>query len=229
MNASDVFAALGDAALEPAARDRVAAYGELLLDTNRRVNLTAARDPQAFAAHVRDALTLAALVRDPLVDVGSGGGFPAIVLAIATGVNVTLIESVRKKADFLARVLAELGIAGRVVAERAEIAGHDPHLRETFASATARAVASAPVCLELTFPLLRVGGIALLQRGAAEPGEQAAVEDAALVLGAGTTEVVTLAGNRRIVLATKQAPTQSRFPRRPGIPERRPLGGHGRG
>ena len=203
--------------------ERLAAYGTLLLDANRRVNLTGAKDPAALVPHLLDALTLAGDVGDSLADVGSGGGLPGIPLALATGARVALIEPIAKKAAFLERALKELGIVGEVVAERAEIAGRDERRRERFASATARAVATAPTVAELTVPFLRVGGRALLQRAAMGTAERRALEDAAPMLGAAVIEERSLGGERRIVVLEKRQPTETRFPRRNGVPEKRPL------
>jgi 16S rRNA (guanine527-N7)-methyltransferase len=198
-------------------------YVELLLEHNTRINLTGARDAVAAADHVRDSLALAPFVREPLVDVGSGGGFPGIPLAIATGFSVTLLDATLKKARFLETVADELGLRVTVLATRAEIAAQDPKFRERFASATARAVGGAPVVMELTLPFLEIGGIAVLQRGRLDYAEWIAAADAALVLGGGLLEEVALERGRRIVLVGKRAPTPERFPRRSGIPEKRPL------
>jgi 16S rRNA (guanine527-N7)-methyltransferase len=208
-----------------AGEGRLERYVALLLERNAKVNLTAARDPDAVGAHVRDALTLLPYVRGPLIDVGSGGGFPAIPLAIASGVSITLVESVGKKARFLTEALDVLGLAGEVVCARAEDAARRPELRERFASATARAVGSLATVLELTVPFLAVGGRALLQRGRADAGEQAAGDDAALVLGARRVEEVDLEGGRRILIFEKDVATSGRFPRRGGIPAKKPLFG----
>jgi 16S rRNA (guanine527-N7)-methyltransferase len=96
-------------------------------------------------------------------------------------------------------------------------------LRECFARATARAVGSLPTVLELTVPFLALGGRAVLQRGKAEPGEQSAADDAGLVLGVVRVEDIALDGVRRIVIFEKRAATPGRFPRRGGIPAKRPL------
>lgn len=202
---------------------RLGGYGGLVLAANRRVNLTAAREPGAFAAHIADALTLAADVAGPLIDLGSGAGLPGIPLAIATGVSVTLVDSVKKKASFLREALQALGLSGEVRDERAEVLGHDPVLRGQFAHATARAVASASAVAEFTLPFLAVGGTALLQRGSMEDAERRALADAALVLGGELVEERLLGGERRILVVVKRSPTQQRFPRRHGIPEKRPL------
>lgn len=202
---------------------RLARYGALVLETNRRFNVTGAKTPAELAAHLADSLTVVPFVREPYVDIGSGGGLPAIPVAIASGLPVTLIESNLKKARFLKEVLEELELRGQVVAERAEIAGHDPVLRGHFASGTARAVAVAPAVAELLMPLIAPGGVAVLQRGALEPRERDALADAALMLG-GTVEAEhAFEGERRIVLVRKTEPTTLRFPRRPGIPAKRPL------
>jgi 16S rRNA (guanine527-N7)-methyltransferase len=220
---AELAAGLAAAGIAAESSARLAAYGALLLETNRHVNLTGAKDAAALLVHLLDALTLGADVNGELIDVGSGGGLPGIPLAIVSGVRIVLLEAVAKKAAFLERALAELGIAGDVVAGRAETVGHDPRWRERFAVATARAVAPAPSVAELTVPFLRLGGRALLQRGALAPTERRSLEDAAPMLGAVLTEERQLAGERRILVLTKTGPTPNRFPRRNGVPQKRPL------
>ena len=203
--------------------DSLAEYGAMLLDVNRRVNVTGAQSAEELLPHLLDSLTLETYVRGPLVDIGSGGGLPAIPLALATGTSVTLIESVAKKAAFLEKAMAMLQLEGRVVADRSEIAARDPALRESFSTATARAVSSAPTVLELTAPFLAIGGAALLQRGRLEAREREAVADAAPMLGCRLEAEVPLDGDRRILIIRKIEATPQRFPRRAGIPEKRPL------
>ncbi len=203
--------------------DRLVRYGDAVLEANRQFNLSGAKTPAEFAPHVLDSLTIAEFVRESLVDVGSGGGLPAIPLSIVTGVPVTMIETTAKKGRFLERLLADLELRGEVVVERAEVAGHDPRLRERFHSGTARAVSSAPTVAELVLPLLAVGGLAVLQRGTMDERERHALSDAATMLGAQIEREFALAGERRVILVRKTAPTASRFPRRTGIPEKRPL------
>ncbi len=215
--------ALRDAGVGEQLAERLAVYAALVLAANRRVNLTGAKDGAAFAAHIADALTLAADVTGPLIDVGSGNGLPGIPLALATGVRVTLLEPIKKRAAFLAKALDELGLEGEAVAARSEDAARDPAYRERFAVATARAVAAAPTVAELTVPFLSIGGRALLQRGSLETSERNAVTDAALVLGAELIEERPLGGERRILVLEKRAPTSPRFPRKNGIPAKRPL------
>lgn len=204
-------------------RGPLARYAALLGAANLRMNLTAARSAAALADHIEDALALVPYLGASLADIGSGGGFPAVPLAIATGVPVLAVESVAKKARFLAETAVTLGLALTVVADRAEVAGRDPAHRERYASATARAVGALTVVLEFTMPFLVVGGRALLQRGATSDAERRALADAALVLGGRVAGEVGGTGDRRLLIVEKERPTQGRFPRRSGIPDRRPL------
>ena len=124
--------ALRDAGVEEPLAERLAVYAALVLAANRRVNLTGAKDGAAFAAHIVDALTLAADVTGPLIDVGSGNGVPGIPLALATGVRVTLLEPIKKRAAFLADALTKLGLDGEAVAARPRT----PHATRPTASAS---------------------------------------------------------------------------------------------
>jgi 16S rRNA (guanine527-N7)-methyltransferase len=214
---------LRQAGVENPLAERLAVYAALVLAANRRLNLTGAKDGTAFAAHIADALTLAGDVVGPLIDVGSGNGVPGIPLALATGARVVLLEPIKKRASFLARAITELGLDGEAVAGRAEDAGREPAYREQFRTATARAVSSAPTVAELTVPFLALGGRALLQRGALETAERNALSDAALVLGAELVEERPLDGERRVLVLEKRAPTSPRFPRKNGVPAKRPL------
>ncbi len=207
----------------------------MLLERNAATNLTAARDPAAVIAHVRDSFGLVRYVGETHVDIGSGGGFPGLVLAIATRRPTTLVESLAKKAAFLREVAADLGLPVDVVCDRAEDVGRDPAFRERFATATARAVAGVTTVLELAVPLLEIGGRALLQRGRYSALERASAHDAALVLGAEVaaeyavddeglvTERAPGEDGRRLLVVAKRLATGPRFPRRAGIPAKRPL------
>ncbi|HTJ28126.1 MAG TPA: 16S rRNA (guanine(527)-N(7))-methyltransferase RsmG [Candidatus Limnocylindria bacterium] len=217
------LAALRAAGVEGRLAERLAIYAALVLDANRRLNLTGAKDGAAFAAHLLDALTLQGDVVSPLIDVGSGNGVPGIPLALATGARVVLLEPIKKRAAFLREAIAALGIDGEALDARAEDAARDPAYREAFRTATARAVSSAPTVAELTVPFLAVGGRALLQRGSLEIPERNAVADAALVLGAELIEERPLDGERRVLVLEKRGPTSFRFPRKNGVPAKRPL------
>jgi 16S rRNA (guanine527-N7)-methyltransferase len=207
---------------EPIA-ERLGLYGELVLAENRRFNLTGAKGAAELLGHLLDSLSVVPFVAAPYVDVGSGAGLPAIPVLIATGASTTLIESNRKKAHFLESALQRLGLTAAVVSERAEAAGRREDLRDRFASGTARAVASAPAAAELLLPFIAPGGVAILQQGRLDATERQALEDAVLVLGGRLEAERIVEGKRRLVLVRKEAPTPVRFPRRTGIPQKRPL------
>lgn len=220
-----IEALLEAAGVEEQHRPALARYGMRVLEANRQFNLTGAKTAGDFVPHILDSLTVAPLVEESLVDIGSGGGLPAIPLAIVTGVPVTMVETTVKKAKFLEQMLAELGLQGEVVAARAEVAAHDRRLREKFGTGTARAVSSAPTVAELLLPFVRTGGAALMQRGTLDERERHALEDAAVMLGGKVERYVSLndAEDRRIAVVRKLSETSIRFPRRTGIPEKRPL------
>jgi 16S rRNA (guanine527-N7)-methyltransferase len=220
---NELEALLESAGAQTGVAVRLAEYGRLVLETNRRFNLTGAKSAPEIAEHIADSLTVVPYLLEPYVDVGSGAGMPAIPIAIATGIAVTMIEATAKKAHFLESTLERLGLRGTVVAQRAEIAGHEAALRETFGCGTCRALGSAPTVAELLLPLIRPGGIAILQRGAIFPDERRALEDASLMLGGRVAREEPLEGDRRLILIEKRGPTALRFPRRPGIPAKRPL------
>jgi len=166
---------------------------------------------------------VAPFAREPYADVGSGAGFPAIPLAIVLGIPVTLIESNGKKARFLESLFASLALRGAVVAERAEQAARRSDLRDSFLAVTCRAVGALSTVAELTLPLLAVNGIAILQRGHVDAAERRATEDASLVLGGRLEREVDVSDQRRLVILRKKQPTPTRFPRRSGVPQKRPL------
>ena len=197
---------------------------ERMLASTPRVTATSARE--AYDRHVADALTGAALVaaegNGALVDVGSGGGIPGLVLAVCFPDRaVTLVEATGRKAEFLRETAATLGLTNvEVEAVRAEdLAGRR---RDAFAIATARALAPPVVAAELCLPLVRPGGLFLLYAGAFDP---APFTEAVALLGAAVEAIDPVAGTERrtLVRVRKTAPTPARFPRRVGVAGKRPL------
>jgi len=164
---------------------------------------------------------------DSLVDVGSGGGLPGLPLKIALPqLAVTLVEADGRKAAFLTDACARLGLGHvSVVARRAEDAAHEPALRESFDVAVARALAPMPVLVELCLPFVRVGGRLLAQKTQAV--DVSAAGRAIQTLGGAPPRVVAAATRARdagvIVVVEKVAPTPAAYPRRSGVPSRRPL------
>ncbi|MBV9270628.1 MAG: class I SAM-dependent methyltransferase, partial [Candidatus Eremiobacteraeota bacterium] len=105
--------------LEPVA-EKIAHFGAYLLDVNRNLNLTGADTPEELLPHLVDSLSVVPYLHGRYVDVGSGGGLPAIPAAIAAGLHLTMIEAITKKAVFLESALTHVGLNGRVVPDRAE-------------------------------------------------------------------------------------------------------------
>jgi 16S rRNA (guanine527-N7)-methyltransferase len=162
-----------------------------------------------------------------LVDVGAGGGLPGLPLKIARpDLEVTLVEADQAKAAFLVQAAARLGLRGvEVVARRAEDVGRDPRYRERFDLAVARAVAALPALAELCLPLVRVGGRMLAQKTESEGLVKAA--HAIETLGGSLREAAAAPSAARragtVIVIDKVRPTPEAYPRRPGVPVRRPL------
>jgi 16S rRNA (guanine527-N7)-methyltransferase len=195
------------------------AYRDLLVA--EPVSVTSVRDPEAaWDLHVTDALTaLDLIVRlEPatVVDVGSGGGSPGLPIAIATGIDVTLLEASAAKCDFLRRTAAALGLRCPVVHERSEDFARGDG-RESFDLALAPPAAAAELCL----PLVRTGGHVLLWTA---DTDVTALERVATEVGGAVAEAAAVRPNRHLILLAKCAPTPDRFPRRPGMATKRPLG-----
>ena len=177
--------------LDARQHDLLHKFLNLLFAANERMNLTRITDrPDAEVLHIADSLALLPHLpsgRHKLADVGSGGGLPGIVLAIARpDARIVLIEATRKKADFLIAAAAELGLSNVDVAPlRAEEAGRS-EWRESFNVATARAVATLPILIPWLMPLLKPGGYALAMKGpkAAEELRQSRVRQAAEIIPA---------------------------------------------
>jgi 16S rRNA (guanine527-N7)-methyltransferase len=184
----------------------------------------------ADAPLLEDALVLLGLLGDArsVIDVGSGGGLPGIPLKLARpDIELTLLESNQRKAAFLVHACARLGIPAAVVRLRAEDAGHDSRLREAFDAAVARAVASLPVLAELCLPLVRVGG-RLLAMKVQSGAELELAREALATLGGRHEETVATPSELRthgeVLIIRKISPTPAGYPRRAGVPARRPLG-----
>lgn len=225
--------------LSPAQIEAFARYEAALIEWNARINLTAIDDPYKIRTkHFLDSLTcLPALgappagLRGRLVDVGSGAGFPGLALKIAApGLQVTLVESVEKKAAFCRHIAATLGLGGvEVLTERAEALGLNPAYRQRFDWAVGRAVAPMPVLAEYLLPLARVGGMMIAMKGENAPAETQAAEKAFTVLGGRLRRLqpVTLPGvaeERYLVIVDKVHATPPGYPRRVGLPAKRPIG-----
>jgi len=210
---------------------RLGAFIDLLLETNRMFNLTAVKDPsEAWTRHILDSLSLIPCISQEgalhVVDVGSGGGLPGIPLAITMPeTTFTLVESTKKKALFLSDVTEQLGLDNvTVVAERAEnLATPDGGFRDIADAVIARAVGPLNVLLELTVPFAKVGGVVFAIKGERAPEEIEHARKALHFLHAKVeSSIRTTTGT--ILMIRKIESTPRKYPRLAGEPKRAPLG-----
>jgi len=221
--------------LPPASVSALEAYLALLAaDPQAPTSVTARAG--ALDAHVADSLVALEIpaVRDArvLADLGSGAGPPGIVLAAALpGARMVLVEATRRKADFLIRAAAAAGLSNvEVVALRAEEWDEGAGACDIV---TARALAPLPVLAEYAAPLLREGGELVAWKGRRDLAEQAAGAAAAAEVGLEAVEIRPVtpfpaARDRHLHRYLKRCATPARFPRRPGMATKRPLGAHSR-
>ncbi len=210
-------------------------YERELLDWNQKFNLTAIRDAESIRTkHFLDSfscvLAWGATPPHRLIDVGTGAGFPGLPLKILyPALKLTLVESVGKKAMFCEHIVRLLGLDGvEVMQARAEQVGCMPEHREQHDWAVARAVASMNVLSEYLLPLVRVGGTMLAQKGESGPAETQAAEKAIHLLGGKLRRIVPVnlpgvVDDRFLILIDKSAATPPKYPRKPGMPVKRPL------
>ncbi|MCA9897022.1 MAG: 16S rRNA (guanine(527)-N(7))-methyltransferase RsmG [Ardenticatenaceae bacterium] len=231
---ADLAASLG-ASLTSEQVDQFALYQQLLLDWNERMNLTAVRDPAEIRVrHFLDSLSCARVMGDlngrSLVDVGTGAGFPGLPLKILfPQLRLTLVESVAKKGQFLQAVVDALALDEvRILAERAEVLGQQPQHRQQYDWGVARAVAELRVLVEYLLPLCRVGGTMLAQKGEGVHEELKSAATAVRILGGSEPILADVALPEReqlhyFVTIKKVEDTPTKYPRRVGMPGKRPL------
>ena len=211
-------------------------YHQLLLTYNKVMDLTNITDEEEMMnRHYLDSLSLITFeeafkaANPTLIDVGSGAGFPGIPLAIAyPHMPITLLDSQKKRIRFLQEVVQLLQLNQVTLLHgRAETSAHQPHLREQFSIATARAVAPLPVLLEYLLPFVCYGGYALSLKGPKVTEEVTDGNHAAALLGGEFHSLFPLPAINHItsLLAVyqKNGITPKRFPRKAGIPAKRPL------
>lgn len=208
-------------------------YGRLLLEKNQVMNLTAITQPEAVARqHFCDCLAITKYVPlrgKSLVDVGCGAGFPGLPLKIATpDLELTLLDSLGKRVDWLDQTCRELGLDVTCVNGRAEDMSVLPEYREGFDIATARAVARLNILAELCLPFVKVGGCFAAMKGSDSEDEIAEAKAAIKLLG-GKIEAVEdyeLPGAEtphRLVIVRKLSPTPRQYPRRYAKIKKEPL------
>ncbi len=222
--------------LNPAQRIAFQQYSDHLREWNERANLTAITDPQAVEVrHFVDSLACLLVMKPPLsglriIDVGSGAGFPGLpIKIICPGVRVTLLEATGKKVAFLDHIVRQLNLEGvTLLNERAETLGQMEAHREQYDWALARAVAGMASLAEYLLPLCKIGGHCLALKGESAAQEVADAQHAITVLGGRIVqltpvELPTVAETHYLVDIEKVAATPPRFPRRPGMPAKKPL------
>jgi 16S rRNA (guanine527-N7)-methyltransferase len=223
--------------LTQAQLDRFEAYYRHLVEWNARINLTAITGHgEVRVLHFLDSLSVAcALPRErlddrKLIDVGSGAGFPGVPLAIAfPRLRVTLLEATGKKVAFLDDLVAALGLENATTLQgRAEELGQREEYRERYDLAVARAVAGMRTLVEYALPFVRVNGIFIASKGAEAAEETEAAAGAIRRLGGELRQLVpivlpTLDEPRGLAVIEKVALTPARYPRRAGVPSKRPL------
>ena len=209
--------------------DRLCRFGQLLLQQNQVMNLTAITEPTAVARlHFLDSLALLreeALAGKTLIDIGCGAGFPGVPLAIAEPtLHVTLLDSLQKRVNWLKTILPELGVDAACVAARAEeyVAEH----REAYDVATSRAVARLNILSELCLPYVKVGGKFLALKGAMAQAEADEAKTAIEALGGKLAEIREYPVGEaihRIVVVEKVRPTPKAYPRKFAKIKQQPL------
>jgi len=199
--------------------DTLCAFGRAMVKQNEVMNLTGITDDKGVAnLHLLDSLTVMAsadLNGKTLIDVGTGAGFPGVPLAIASGANITLLDSLGKRMKWLEEILPQLGIEAECITARAEEAVSTR--RESYDFATSRAVARLNILLELTAPYVKLGGYVLAMKGTAAKEELSEAQSAIKKLGLKLEAVKEFpidGTNHTVILLRKVAPTPKQYPRR---------------
>ena len=212
-------------------------YYRWLIRWNDRINLTTVTEWEAVQTrHFLDSLSVieavpaATLESGRFVDIGTGAGLPGIPLKLAfAGARGTLVDATAKKVDPLNRLVDDLGLDGiEAIHGRAETLGHSDELREGFDLVVARAVAPMPVLAELTLPFCRVGGTVVVHKTDRAEAEILSAEYAIAVLGGEVSHTVEATwegpdSGRKLIVVEKVRETPANYPRRPGMPSKRPL------
>ena len=233
IDAQDLETALHAAGVQStvAQRSMLVSHAQSVLHTNRTTNLTRIVQPTAvIRLHILDSLAFLPFVSPlsgPLVDIGSGAGYPGVPIAVMTGLQVTLCEANRRKAAFLSSFVLDQGLPARVFHGRAEdLARAEP---EIYSTALARAVAGLPSLVELAAPLLAMGGCFIALKGEPSPDEVSAGSAAGALCGMAQkqdTPYVLQGGNerRRVIVYERVARPSVHLPRRVGMAQTKPLG-----
>jgi 16S rRNA (guanine527-N7)-methyltransferase len=210
-------------------------YQKELQIWNDRFNLTAIHEPEKIQTkHFLDSFSTWLVMKNTpvkrIIDIGTGAGFPGIPIKILfPETELVLVDSVGKKTDFCQHIVDKLELQGvKVIHDRVERLARDPEFREQFDWAVARAVANLSTLAEYMLPFVRVGGLMLSMKGDQGPFEAQQAQQALSVLGGDLQQVkrITLPGvteDRFLITIGKRATTPEKYPRRVGVPSKRPL------
>lgn len=209
-------------------------YYQWLVEWNEKMNLTAITEKNdVYLKHFYDSLTLAFEVdfSQPLslCDVGSGAGFPSIPLKIAfPNLQITIVDSLNKRINFLTELTKELGITAALHHDRAETFGQNPQFRASFDLVTARAVARLNVLAELCLPLVKQEGYFYALKAAKSEEELIEAKHAIAILGGkfikeDAIELPKISDKRHILVIQKKKVTPKKYPRKPGMPNKQPI------
>lgn len=210
-------------------------YEQELLKWNSKFNLTAIRDIEGIRTkHFLDSISCLLAFRDnppaKLIDIGTGAGFPGILIKIMyPALQLSLVESVGKKTQFCRHIVNMLDLTRvEVIQQRAEELGHLNEHREKYDWAVARSVANLPTLVEYLLPFVKIGGAILAQKGENGPAEVHQASHAIQVMGGSLRQVKSIvlpgvAEERYLIIIDKIAACPPQFPRRAGIPSKRPL------
>ena len=219
--------------LDDTALNRLDKYAEMIVETNKTLNLTAITDPDEIVyKHFIDSLSLLTVVElekgAKVIDVGTGAGFPGVVLLIARpDIKITLMDGTNKRLNFIQSVLDEIGLDAEILHSRAELAGKEKAYREKFDLVTARAVANMNTLSEYCMPFVKVGGIFAPMKAAKADEELDSAKGAIKLLGGEIDRICHLdienCGERSIIITKKISQTPPKYPRASAQISKKPL------
>lgn len=219
--------------LDKTACERLSLYGELLIEWNKKINLTAITEPdEILIKHFYDCLLFFKRIDvtegAEIIDVGTGAGFPGLVLKIARpDIQLTLLDSLNKRINFLNDVLEKTGLTAETVHGRAEEVARKADYREHYDIACARAVARLNILSEYCLPFVKKGGVFVALKGPAAVEETAEAERAIKLLGGATegssAEILPDGSTRTLIRIKKISQTSTKYPRNSGKIAKQPL------
>lgn len=207
-------------------------YMTILLDWNEKINLTAITNvDEIIEKHFIDSLTILRYIKDSdkVIDVGTGAGFPGIPLAINSNANLTLLDSLNKRINFLEEVKNTLGLSNvQNIHGRAEEVARQKNHREMYDVAVSRAVAPMNILVEYLLPFVKVGGICICMKGPNASEEISNANNAINLLGGKYIDQINIKLkngeiDRNLIIIKKIKNISNKYPRKPGVPTKQPL------